>query len=392
MLNRLVFAETKELARILGNDNIRFVGGCVRDLIAEQPISDIDFATVFTPEQVIYHCGKHDIRVIPTGIQHGTVTVIIGSYQFQVTTLRRDVSTDGRRAVVEYVDDWEADASRRDFTINAFYLSIDGKLTDFFGGMDHLRSNKIVFIGNAEERIKEDYLRILRYFRFSGKFGGGNAPDDGLARLFSRYSAHINYLSGERLHSEMFKILCLDNAPQTLAHMQNCGVLHFIFPGDVSFDILRNLIAIEDKPNPIRRLAAIEGYDVKALCEHWKLSGEHTKTLKAIKSDDIAMEDPKIIMRHLGKDRFRDIAYLEAARGRLPYELHEVLEFATQWKIPNFPIYGHDVMALGLKEGRKIGQILSKLEVYWEQHGFLLSREELLKRLRILVEEAQVDE
>lgn len=392
MLGKLVFPETEKLITALGKDNIRFVGGCVRDLLVGLPIHDIDFATVFTPEQVIYHCQKANIHVVPTGIAHGTVTAVIRSWEFEITSLRRDVKTDGRHASVEFVDDWEEDAKRRDFTINAFYLGIDGTLTDYFGGMDHLKSGHIHFIGDAEQRIKEDFLRILRYFRFLGRFGKGSPPDDKLERLFARYSAQINHLSGERIQSEMFKILALPDAASILEYMQNCGVTHFIFPGDVDFSVLKNLQKIEAennaRPDIIRRLAAIDGYNFDELIQHWKLSNQHKKHLRALISD-VSLDNPKVVMRHLGRDLMIDLAYLEAARGYLKQPLADVMDFANTWKIPKFPIMGSDVMQMGMKEGQQIGRILTDLENYWEQRGYLLSREELLKRLKVLVNEAQ---
>ena len=384
MLKRLLFPETLSLIETLGEQNVRFVGGCVRDLLADLPISDIDFATVLTPEQVILACKANNIHVVPTGIAHGTVTAVMRGWQFEITTLRRDVSGDGRHAKIEFVDDWEADAMRRDLTINAFYLAADGTLTDFFGGLDHLRSGKIAFIGNAEERIHEDYLRILRYFRFFGKFGQGE-PDTEIMRICTRNALKINNLSGERIMAEMFKILMLKNAAETLDIMQNAGVLPFIFPGDISTTALKNLQTLEDVANPLRRLAAIDGYETGALVQHWHMSKEHATILKLLK-EPIDTTDPKVIMRRVGKERFRDIAYIEAARGHLE-NLQDVLSFADTWQIPRFPIYGNDVIAMGVSEGKKIGQVLVELERYWERHGYFLTRDELLKRMKHIIDE-----
>jgi poly(A) polymerase len=267
MLNELLFPETESIFAALGEDNTRFVGGCVRDLVVGSPIKDIDFATKHTPEQVVYHLKKAGIQVIPTGIKHGTITAYFGTKQFEVTTLRRDINTDGRHAEVSYVDEWEIDAARRDFTINALYLSKSGKVLDFFGGIDHLRAGKILFIGDPDQRIREDYLRILRFFRFYARFGQG-APDEAAARACSRHSAQVNYLSGERIQAEMFKILELNNCPTVLQHMQNYGVLHFIFPGDVSFESLKKLLEINPDAPILRRLSAIEGYNLQILAEH----------------------------------------------------------------------------------------------------------------------------
>jgi len=385
MLKKLLFPETLSLIETLGEQNVRFVGGCVRDLLADLPINDIDFATILTPEQVILACKMNNIHVVPTGIAHGTVTAIMRGWQFQITTLRRDISTDGRHAQVEFVDDWEADAMRRDLTINAFYLSAEGTLTDFFGGMDHLRSGKIMFIGNAEERIREDYLRILRYFRFFGKFGQGQ-PDPEIMRVCTRNAVKINNLSGERIQAEMFKILALKNCAETLDFMQNAGVLPFIFPGDIDTKVLQNLQEIEPTPNPLRRLAVIEGYELSALIRHWNMSKEHADMLKLLR-EDIDTSDPKIIMRRVGKERFRDIAYIQAARGSLAASLEDVLSFADTWQIPRFPIYGNDVIAMGVSEGKKIGFVLTELERYWERHGYFLTRDELMKRMKHIIDE-----
>lgn len=384
MLNELLTPETQAIIEPIGVENIRFVGGCVRDLIVGAQIKDIDFATTFTPEQVILALKKVGIKTVPTGIKHGTVTAIINNQEFQITTLRQDVATNGRHAEVMFVDNWEYDAQRRDFTINAFYLSANGKLFDFFGGMDHLRSGKIIFIGDPDQRIREDYLRILRFFRFYGRFGRGT-PDEQAARACSRYSAQVNYLSGERIQSEMFKILELNNCPTVLEHMQAYGVLHFIFPGEINLEVLKRLIEIDPEANVIRRLAAITGYDIQILADHWKLNTEQYKTLKII-STNVDMREPKRVLRHLGRECFVDLVYLTAARGSLPAPMDELLDFVNKWRIPKFPIYGGDVIAMGIKEGKMIGQILTKLENYWEEHNYIFSRDELLKRLKIEVE------
>lgn len=384
MLNRLLTPETEAIIASIGAENIRFVGGCVRDLIVGHDINDIDFATTYTPDQVMYALQESGIRTIPTGIKHGTVTALVNGTNYEITTLRKDISGDGRHAEVMFVDDWEMDAQRRDFTINAFYLSSTGKLFDFFGGMDHLRSGKIIFIGDADQRIREDYLRILRFFRFHGRFGRG-APDDSAVRACSRHAAQVNYLSGERISSEMFKILDLPNCVEVLTLMQNYGLLPFIFPGEVQFNTLNKLIEIEPEPDEIRRLAAITGYDLQVLTDHWRLSSEQYKTLKII-TTNVDMREPKKVLRHLGRECFVDLVYLTAARSTLPAPINELLDFVTKWRIPKFPIYGGDVIALGIKEGKTIGQILKRLENYWEEHNYVFSRDELLKRLRIEAE------
>ena len=384
MLNKLLNPETESIIAPIGVENIRFVGGCVRDLIVGAEIKDIDFATVLTPDEVIYALNSVGIKVVPTGIKHGTVTAMVGNRGYEITTLRADMTTDGRHAEVQFVDNWELDAQRRDFTINAFYLGGDGKLFDFFGGMDHLRAGKIIFIGDAEQRVKEDYLRILRFFRFFGRFGRG-MPDDNALRACARYSAQVNHLSGERIQSEMGRILELNNSPMVLQHMQNYGVLYFIFGCEVGLEVLARLIEIEPQPNIIRRLAAISGYTVDDVAKHWRLGTEDYKVLKIITSN-VDMREPKKVLRHLGTECFIDLVYLTAARGQLTYPIEDMLDFVRSWRIPKFPIYGGDVIALGVKEGKVIGQILTRLEAYWEDHNYLYNRDELLRRLKIEVE------
>ena len=389
MLNALINPETKRIIDAIGADNIRFVGGCVRDLIIGRPLKDIDFATTLTPEQIIERFEYAGIRYLTIGMEHGSITAIYNQNTYDITSLRRDIETNGRHAKIQYVDDWEIDAERRDFTINALYLDAKGKLYDYFGGMDHLRSGKIVFIGDADRRIKEDYLRILRYFRFIGLFGKSD-PDDMVARNCARHGAHIAKLSGERIQSEMRKILTMQNAVAVLENMKSYGILHFIFPEivgeEMDFSTLANLIKIEPKPDFLRRLAAIKGYDVTALSERWKFSSAEQKTLKLIRQG-VDFSNPKIALRRLAPERFIDSVLLTAAEGKLNYNVAEMIEFAENWQIPKFPIVGKDVLALGLKEGKTIGNILMRLEHYWEANNFHYTREDLLKRLKHEVDE-----
>lgn len=385
MLNQLLNPETKRIIDAIGPDNIRFVGGCVRDLIAGRKLKDIDFATTLTPNQIIDSFEKAGVRYLTTGIQHGSITAIYNNNSYDITSLRRDVKTDGRHAKIQYVDDWETDAERRDFTLNALYLDANGKLYDYFGGIDHLRGGKVVFIGDPERRIKEDYLRILRYFRFLGIFGKGD-PDDMVARTCARHANNLSKLSGERIQSEMRKIITLPNADHVLQNMQNYGILHFIFLCDVDLSVLGNLMRIEPKPEFIRRLAAIKNYNIPELAERWKLSGADHKQLKMAKQET-DFSNPKIALRRLGPERFIDSVLLTAAEGKLNYNVDEMIEFAENWQIPKFPIVGKDVLALGLTEGKAIGQILVRLEHYWEANNFHYSREDLLKRLKHEVED-----
>lgn len=385
MLNALLNNETKKIIAALGEENVRFVGGCVRDIIAGGQPTDIDFATTLTPDQVIYCLDNAGIRNIPTGIEFGTITAIYNHNNYQITSLRQDIETNGRHAKVQYTDEWEVDAQRRDFTFNGMYLDSKGKLYDYFGGMDHLRNGRVVFIGDAEKRIKEDYLRILRYFRFVGKFSKSDS-EDMTARVCARYSGNLNKLSGERIQSEMRKIIMMPTAVEVLENMQNYGILHLIFGSDIDFSLLAHLINIEHNPSFVRRLAAIKNYDIAFLAERWRLSGADQKILKLLQQE-ADFSNPKIALRRLGPERFVDQVLLSAAQGTLYYNVDEMIEFAHNWQIPKFPIVGKDALALGLKEGKVIGQIIQRLEHYWEINNFHFSREDLLKRLKQEVDE-----
>lgn len=385
MLNALLNNETNKIITALGEENVRFVGGCVRDVISGITPTDIDFATTLTPDQVIECLDYAGIRNIPTGIEYGTISAIYNQNIYQITSLRQDIETNGRHARVQYTDEWETDAQRRDFTINGMYLDSRGKLYDYFGGMDHLRNGRVVFIGEPEKRIKEDYLRILRYFRFVGKFGKGD-PEDMTARICARYSGHLQKLSGERIQAEMKKIIMMPNTVEVLENMQTYGILLIVFSTDVDYSLLGNLCLVEHAPSFLRRLAAIKNYDIGFLAERWKLSGSDQKILKLL-LQEADFSNPKIALRRLGPDRFVDQVLLAAAKGTLLYNVDEMIEFAHNWQIPKFPIVGKDALELGLKEGKTIGQLLQRLEHYWEVNNFHFSREDLLKRLKHEVDE-----
>lgn len=380
-----MFSDTIKIFSALGEDNVRFVGGCVRDLIAGKRVKDIDFATTITPQNIVKLLDKAGIRYFTTGIEHGSVTAVINNKTYDITTLRRDINTNGRHAQIEYIDDWEQDAARRDFTFNAFYLDSKGKLYDYFGGMDHLRGGKVVFIGDADTRIKEDYLRMLRYYRFMGIFGK-DAPETFIAKVFQANAAGLEKLSGERIQAEMKKILETPIAPFLLEYMADHGVLPYVLPGQINLEFLRKLIAVEAEckmaePDFIRRLAVISGYDVLKICERWKLSGAQQKIIKLV-SGQQDFSDPKVALRRLGPERFVDSVLITAARGELNYRVNEMVQFAYTWQIPKFPVYGRDALQFGIKEGKLIGQILMDLESHWEKNSYAFSRDQLLAMLK----------
>src|SRR4051794_1617993 len=234
----------------------RFVGGCVRDWVLERPISDIDIAVDKPPDTVTKALEAADIKVVPTGLKHGTVTAIVKSRPFELTTLRRDVETDGRHAVVAFTDDWREDASRRDFTFNALYADRAGTIYDYFDGQTDLKAGRVRFIGDPEQRIAEDRLRVLRFFRFHARYG--RPPFDGPSyQACARNAAALGGLSGERVRKELLRTLEAPAVPDALNAMREAGVLDHWLPEYAGSARLSALIGREDEPDGLRRLAAI---------------------------------------------------------------------------------------------------------------------------------------
>ena len=274
----------RALARILGSIDgaTRFVGGAVRDMLAGEPIKDIDLATKLEPQEVTARLQKARIKAVPTGIAHGTVTAVLSSGPVEVTTLRRDVSTDGRRATIAYTDDWREDAARRDFTINALYADPEtGELFDYFGGESDLAAGLVRFIGEPLQRIAEDHLRILRFFRFHARFGKG-APDPASLKACGERANDLMALSRERIADELLKLLALPRPVETVRLMLSTGIFLPVLPEIITAEGLAALVAIEDSPDPVRRLASLipaNGETAGAVAKRLKLSKLATKRL-----------------------------------------------------------------------------------------------------------------
>ncbi|MBS3928832.1 MAG: CCA tRNA nucleotidyltransferase, partial [Sphingomonadales bacterium] len=258
----------EDLARLiaaLGARNARYVGGAVRDTLLGEPVKDIDLATLLEPREVMRRLKAQGIQAIPTGIEHGTVTAVLPGGNVEITTLRRDVATDGRRATVAFATEWQDDAARRDFTINALYADpASGEVFDYFGGLDDLAARRVRFIGDAGQRIREDHLRILRYFRFQARFGG-QAADTESESACKALAATLKGLSRERVGMEMMNLLALPDPAPTVARMAALGVLAVVLP-EADVAALAALVAEEAKqevaPDPLRRLAALLPADV----------------------------------------------------------------------------------------------------------------------------------
>jgi poly(A) polymerase len=378
-----------------GGAQARFVGGSVRDALLGRRIGDIDIATPTPPEQVIELLEKRDIKVVPTGLAHGTVTAIAGTppRHFEITTLRRDVETYGRRARVAFDADWAADAARRDFTINAIFLDPDGMVHDPVGGLADLRAHRVRFVGDPGTRIAEDVLRILRYYRFEARFGTGLG--DPQARAACRALAHLlANLSAERVAQEFVKLLETSYPISALRMMLEDGVLSVILPEARRLDRLRHMIAIEPEPDPLRRLAAlidVDGAGAIALAELLHFSNAWRDRLHGL-APPWAIDPPADIaaqrraLYRLGSARYRDIALLLAAEGAMSRgRFGELLALARDWTPPAFPLAGRDVTALGIAPGPEVGRLLGAVHDWWEAGDFTADRAACLLYLQGLV-------
>lgn len=346
----------------------RFVGGCVRDALLNIPVSDVDLATRLAPEEVMERLGKARIKAVPTGIAHGTVTAVIHARPIEVTTLRRDVETDGRHAIVAYTDDWREDAARRDFTINALSAEPEsGKVHDYFGGLADIAARRVRFIGDPLQRIAEDHLRILRFFRFHARFGAG-APDPVGTDACAARANDLMALSRERIADELLKLLALPNPAPTVALMIARGIFRPVLPEIVAADRLVRLIAREDAagqpPHPIRRLAALLPTDAEianAIAARLRLSKAHRARLLA------ALASPAANPREAA---YRSGAHVAIDQLLLGSGNLEAVRDLTSWKPPRLPIKGGAIVARGVEAGPEVARLMQLIEARWIAEDF----------------------
>ncbi len=374
----------------------RFVGGCVRNALLGQPVADIDIATSLTPDRVEKAMLAAGIAVHATGIEHGTLTVVADHQPFEVTTLRRDVETDGRRAVVAFTEDWAEDAQRRDFRMNALYTAPDGELFDpTGGGLDDIAQRRIVFVGDAQTRIREDYLRILRFFRFFAWYGQG-APDPvGLAAC-EKLKQGLADISVERIWMETKKLLGAPDPMQSMAAMEESGVLGQLFPQSRGLDLLRQLVALENAanlaPEPMVRFLALFWKDAKAVVSvtaDLKMSNEESQRLRWAVQNDAPIRagmTPAAMRGALyksGTGVFRDRVLLQWAQDLASSAAwRQLYDEASGWQRPVLPITGEDLLERGIPEGPPVGAGLRKLETYWVDSDFTLTRDDLLSKIK----------
>jgi poly(A) polymerase len=382
--------------------DVRFVGGCVRDALVGRPVKDVDIATHLPPDQVMRLLQAAGIKAVPTGLAHGTVTAVAGGQPFEVTTLREDVETYGRRAKVAFTDDWTADAGRRDFTFNALSCAPDGTLYDPFGGIADLRAGRVRFVGDARARIEEDYLRLLRLFRFQAHYG--RKPIEPAVLAIARETAPmLRQLSGERVQTELLKLLAAPDPTPVVASMIEHSVLPEALPVTGTADVLRALLRAEDKDaavDPLLRLAALiepRRTAAETVVERLRLSRRQHFALvywlapPIDPGKDVPARERRRAARKLGAAIYGKLLRLDWARksagkprARPGARLAAALAEGDRLAGLSFPVHGRDVLALGVPEGPALGDLLDQVEDWWAERDFRPTRRECLRHLKAL--------
>lgn len=372
---------------------VRFVGGCVRDALLGRAVKDVDLATEDLPETVVEKLTRAELKAIPTGIAHGTITAVADKQPFEVTTLRRDVETDGRHAKVAFTDDWTADAARRDFTFNAMFCDPDGTLYDPFDGRADLESGRVRFVGEATQRIEEDVLRLLRFFRFTAWYGRP-PPDQEAIEACRHFAPRLETLSGERVRNELLKLLAAPDPLPALALMDDLDVTRHVIatPRDDRQQRLAALVEL-DAADPIPRLAAVTAGDVPPLIDRLRLSNKEAKRL----ADLVAPPHPitqttdraalRRVIYRVGPETTADLLLLAAAdHGKGPW-FDAARATLNQWQPVQMPIKGHDVLARGVAPGKDVGELLGRVEQWWENGDYQADRDQMLAYLQKVIVE-----
>ncbi len=385
-----------------GGHGARFVGGCVRDALLDLPIKDIDIATPERPKAVMAMLRAAGIKALPTGLQHGTITAVTDSHHYEITTLRVDIETDGRRATVEFTEDWQADAERRDFTINALYADLDGTVYDYVGGVEDLKAGRVRFIGDPYQRIDEDALRILRFFRFNAWYGHGELDEAGLTACWNQ-ARRIKELSGERLQTEILSLLGAPKPDGILKTMVDVGILRDVLGEAVQAGVdrvarLGRLEAELQSVDSLRRLAAVVETDsagMDELTRRLRMSNADRKRLVDMvrPAPDVSAATDEMTLRQmlyrLGRERFIDLTFLAAAAredGPDVTEIRRIVDFARAWIRPNLPVKGDDVLKRKVPQGEAVRRILTKVEDWWVEEDFPADRDRALEQLERAVE------
>jgi poly(A) polymerase len=380
----------------------RFVGGCVRNALLGREVADIDIATTLVPDDVVKALSMAGVKAVPTGIEHGTITAVADGKPFEVTTLRRDLETDGRRAVVAFSQDWNEDAQRRDFTMNALYAERNGAVFDPIGqGWDDLVAGRVRFIGDAVARIREDYLRILRLFRIHAWYGQGELDKVSL-RAAAAEAKGLDGLSGERIQKELLRLLAADDPVTVLRAMTASGIAAHVLPGVLQIERLQKIVAIDSSasfaPDAILRLGALLTAEEQArqINQRWRMSNADSARLSALTKSDgprivsyLSIREVRRLLYRIGKERFRDLARLrwaEDAKATNAVQWRALIAMGDAFERPVMAITGREVVAAGVPNGPLVGRVLSELEEWWIDTDFTDDGFSLLERLKAIVQ------
>jgi poly(A) polymerase len=362
----------------------RFVGGCVRDALLGLETEDIDIATDLLPGSVIQGLERAGIKALPTGIDHGTITAVVNKRHFEITTLRVDVVNHGRHAEIAFTHDWERDAERRDFTFNALYLDPAGELVDPVGGLADLAARHVRFIGNANERIREDRLRVLRYFRFYARFSDNN-PDEQALQACAKAADQLGQLSAERIQKELSLLLGTENPAPAIGLMAETGVLTAIFGTPVDLQRFNSLLSLKASSDALLRFAALldgENDRVLQLAKRLRFSNKHKMRLAVMCANDVRPGLPPTAVRKLlyrvGKAGFVDQTLLLWSSLGADARLDDYLTQARNWKALKLPVTGRDLLKLGVGEGEELGKLLKRMEEDWIASDFTKTKAQLL--------------
>jgi poly(A) polymerase len=379
----------------------RFVGGCVRNTLMGKPVDDIDIATTLTPDQTIEAIEQAGLRAVPTGVEHGTVTALSGGRPFEVTTLRRDVATDGRRAVVAFTLDWAEDAQRRDFRFNALYADAEGMVFDPVGhGVEDARTGRVVFVGDPMTRIREDYLRILRFFRFQAWYGRSEPDAEALAACAALKDMLLGG-TAERIQKELIKTLAAEDPRPAFRLMAATGVLAAILPTVQSLARFDALVAIETEQlfetDPVLRLAALTPDDggAKALAERLRLSNADRDRIVEAKTAGpriVSWMSPREARRAvyaLGSSAFRDqvkLTWAGSERASTASQWRALLALAETWAPPTLPLTGEEIMKAGVPKGPLVGKVMREVELWWIDQDFIDDKFSIIERLKAVAQ------
>ncbi len=382
-------------------NSIFLVGGCIRDSILQKDVTDIDFATSLNPDETTNLLDQNNIQFVDVGKKYGTVTAIINQKKYEITSFRKDISTDGRHATVTFTNHMKEDAQRRDFTFNALYVDSNGKIFDFYNGQEDLNNGNVIFIGDSNERIKEDYLRILRYFRFFALFENSDIDPD-LQKVFTANHAHLSRISNERKWFEFKEILKLKTPHNSLHMMESVGILKTHFEGALLDENFKNLIEIESRigasPNPIIRLSTLIGSSLEKanhFINAFPLSKADSSELLKLSSLNkkivsyLSMKEVRYLLYKLGKSEFQNqiiINWSRDTQNKNEVNWRSLYEVANNWTKPNFEISSKDVINMGIEQGPMVGRIMSEVEDWWAENDFIDDKFSLIERLKAIVQ------